>query len=187
MRTRSSLACGAPIIPSLGLCDALRIGPDVSGKWESYRDAVLLQNPTTPGTKNAIRTALNRLWLSPLVHVDPDIAYFSSKHNLLTPEQKGLLQDLAFICNFKATSDLPGWLSADEKKALRNFLEADPVITQSGGYTFQIDGRNVDFSPAMSMPNPAAGWDAIARVFIGWLGNQGWALKLLNEMSKCRT
>jgi alpha-galactosidase len=160
------LACGTAIIPSLGLCDAIRIGPDVSGKWESYRDAVLLQNPTTPGTKNAIRTTLNRLWLSPLVHIDPDVAYFNSKNNSLTPEQKGLLQDLALICNYKAASDLLGWLSADEKKALRNFLEVNPAITQSGGYTFQIDGRAVDFSPAMSLLNPAAGWDAIARVFI---------------------
>ena len=27
------LACGAPILPSLGLCDGLRIGPDVSPYW----------------------------------------------------------------------------------------------------------------------------------------------------------
>jgi alpha-galactosidase len=58
------LTCGAPIIPSLGLCDAIRVGPDVAGEWESYRDSTLLYNPTTPGTKNAIRTTVNRLWLS---------------------------------------------------------------------------------------------------------------------------
>ena len=57
------LTCGAPIIPSLGLCDAMRIGPDVAGNWENYRDATLLYNPTTPGVKNAIRTTVNRLWL----------------------------------------------------------------------------------------------------------------------------
>ena len=29
-------------------------------------------NTATPGTRNAIRTSLNRLWLQPLVHTDPD-------------------------------------------------------------------------------------------------------------------
>lgn len=29
------LTCGAPILPSLGLCDALRVGPDVGGEWEN--------------------------------------------------------------------------------------------------------------------------------------------------------
>ena len=27
------LACGAPVIPSLGLCDGIRIGPDVTNYW----------------------------------------------------------------------------------------------------------------------------------------------------------
>jgi hypothetical protein len=75
-------------------------------------------------------------------------------------------------------------LSIVEKKALRGFLEATPAITQSGQYTFQIDERIVDFSSVMTLPHPAAGWDAILRVFIGWFGNQGWVLKILNEMSK---
>lgn len=72
------LTCGAPILPSLGLCDAMRIGPDVASSWDTLLYSYLLYNQTTPGIKNAIRTTVNRLWLKPLLHVDPDVAFFIS-------------------------------------------------------------------------------------------------------------
>lgn len=178
------LACGAPIIPSLGLCDALRIGPDVASEWESHRDAVLLSNFSTPGTKNAIRTTLHRLWLNPLVHTDPDVAYFASKRNSLTPEQKTLLQNMALICNFKAASDLPEWLTEVERESLAAFLEAKSKVKRTGRYTFQIDKRSVDFSTVPPLSERARGLSAAQSALIGWLGNQKWALKLLAQMEK---
>jgi alpha-galactosidase len=178
------LTCGAPILPSLGLCDAIRIGPDVAGEWESYRDAKLLYNPATPGTKNAIRTTLNRLWLKPLVVTDPDVAYFRTRHNSLTTEQKRLLQDLALVCDFKATSDLPQWLRADERQELQNFLEIQPQVERRGRYAFTLDDRKVDFSPAMPLPDPPRRLNSLGSAFIGWLGNQPWALKLLDRLGK---
>ena len=173
------LACGAPILPSLGLCDALRIGPDVAGNWENYRDATLLYNLTTPGVKNAIRTAVNRLWLKPLVATDPDVAYFRSQYTSMTDEQKRLLQDLCQVCNYKATSILPQWLSADGRAEVRAFLESSPKTQRSGRYSFTLDGRTVDFSQAMSLPAHPRGLDALGNGFMGWLANRGWALKLL--------
>lgn len=176
------LACGAPIIPSLGLCDALRVGPDVAETWESQRDAALLYNPTIPGVKNAIRTVVNRLWLSPLVVPDPDVVYFRSQHNSLSQEHKRILADLALVCNFKATSDLPGWLRTDERTALRAFLEAEPQVTRLGPYTFSLDDRRVDFSPAMPLPTHPHGLRSLGSAFLGWLGNRPWALKLMNRL-----
>lgn len=178
------LACGAPILPSLGLCDAIRVGPDVAGVWESHRDATLLYNPTTPGTKNAIRTTANRTWLSSLIATDPDVAYFTSRKNTLTAEQKRLLQDLALVCNFKATSDLPHWLSADERQELRTFLEANPKVEQRSRHSYRVDGHSVNFGPAMPLPKPPHGLDALGSIFMGWLGNQGWALQLLDRLGK---
>jgi len=172
------LACGAPVLPSLGICDALRVGPDVSGEWETHRDAVLLYNPTIPGVKNAIRTTLHRLWLNPLIATDPDVAYFCSIRHTLTLEQKQLLQDLALICNFKATSDLPQWLTREDRASLRAFLEFQPEIAQTGSYTFKIGNRAVDFSPAIPMPAPPRGMDALARGLIAWLSNQPWVMRL---------
>jgi alpha-galactosidase len=178
------LACGAPILPSLGLCDALRIGPDVASEWENTRDAVLLYNPTIPGTKNAIRTLIHRKWLDPLVETDPDVAYFRSKECSLNEEQKSLLQDLALICNFKATSDLPQGLNSDERERLRSFLNAKPVIKQLSRYAFQIDDRIIDFSSAVPLPEKPRGYTAMKAGILGWLANHQWALKIDNYIQK---
>ncbi|MGD8406306.1 MAG: alpha-galactosidase [Anaerolineales bacterium] len=177
------LTCGAPILPSLGLCDALRVGPDVAEAWENQRDASLLYNPTIPGVRNAIRTTINRLWLSPLVATDPDVAYFRSQHSSLSQEHKRMLSDLALVCNFKATSDLPQWLNTDEREALRTFLEAEPHIEQVSRYIFHLDGREVDFSPAIPLPTPPRGLNSLGSALMGWLGNQRWVLTLMNRLN----
>jgi alpha-galactosidase len=178
------LTCGAPILPSLGLCDALRVGPDVAGEWEVRRDAVWLSNPTTPGTRNAIRTTLHQLWLSPLAQIDPDVAYFASRGNTLTDEQKRLLQDLALICGFKATSDLPQWLTEAECDALLAFLKDKRKAVRTGRYSFKLGKRAVDFSSCVSIPPAAAGFEALEARVTGWLGEQPWALRLLDRLGK---
>ena len=172
------LTCGTPIIPAIGLCDAIRIGPDVSYFWEAYRDAHLLYNPTIPGTRNAIRTALHRLWLKPLFHIDPDVAYFESKENQLSHDERILLQDLAQICEFKATSDLPQWLSKGEFKELCSFLDTKPIIKQTERYIFHIDGRKVDFTSAVSLPKVPKGLTALWGKCVGWLGDRYFILRL---------
>jgi alpha-galactosidase len=172
------LACGTPILPAIGVCDAIRIGPDVSYFWEKYRDAYLLYNPTIPGTKNAIRTVIHRLWLKPLFHIDPDVVYFESRENQLTQVQRTLLQDLAQICEFKATSDLPQWLSKDELEQLSSFLNAKPKIDQTGRYIFHIDDRTVDFSTATSLPRVPEGLIALWGRFVGWLGDRYFILRM---------
>lgn len=178
------LACGAPILPSLGLCDALRIGPDVAAFWESERDAHMLCNPTTPGTKNAIRTSVNRLWLAPLVHTDPDVAYFRDFNNALGPQQKALLQDLARVCNFKATSDQPQWWTADERESARAFLRQQPAVERTGRAAFTLDGRPVDFSTAMDVPLTRK--KSLATPFVLWGGEQLWILRYMDGKDKER-
>lgn len=178
------LACGTPILPSLGLCDALRLGPDVSGKWEDPRDATLLYNFTTPGTRNAIRTSVNRLWLQPLVAVDPDVAYFIEQENALSLEQKQLLQSLALLCNFKATSDLPQWMTSKEREAVREFLNSAPQVKRLSRAKFQIGDHAVDFSPALTLPPPPRGPAKLPAAFLGWLGNHSFALNMFHRMNE---
>jgi alpha-galactosidase len=178
------VACGAPIIASLGLCDALRVGPDASGDWEVRRDAVLLTNPTTPGARNALRTTLHQLWLAPLVQIDPDVAYFAKRGNSLNDEQKRLLQDLALICGYKSTSDLPQWLTPDECESLRQFLKDKHKAVQTGRYSFKLGKRLVDFSEYVGLPGKARGVESIQASLIGWLGEQPWALRWMDRMGK---
>jgi alpha-galactosidase len=178
------LTCGTPIIPSLGLCDAIRVGTDVAGVWEDPRDAILLYNPSTPGTRNAIRNTVNRLWLQSLVATDPDVAYFVETENTLSAEHKQLLQDLALVSNFKATSDLPQWMSPAEVGALRKFLNNAPKVTRLSRGKFQIDDRVVDFSSALELPAPPIGFTKLQAAFIGWLGSRPLALKILKRIEE---
>ena len=179
------LACGAPIIPSLGLCDALRIGPDASPHWESWRDAVLLHNPCTPGTRNAIRTSLHRLWLQPLARLDPDVAYFRTIDCRLTPEQKHLLQALALICNFRATSDLPQSLTPTERASLKQFLLSSPRVEQSGPRGFTIDGDRLDYESAVRLPETTPlGFESMLSALAGWAGNQRPILRMVDKLAK---
>jgi alpha-galactosidase len=141
------LACGAPIVPSLGVCDGLRVGPDVAPFWLNKPLTVWLDNPNDASAQNGVRTSIHRLWLSSIVNVDPDVSFVSSKHNTLKPHEKQWLQDLGILSGFKATSDLPHWLNASEKRRLREFLESVSTIQKRNRYEFQIDSRIVNFNP----------------------------------------
>jgi alpha-galactosidase len=141
------LACGAPIVASVGIADGLRISPDCAPFWQNEARARDRHDVSGPATKNALWTSLHRLWLRPLVHTDPDVVYFRSQGIQLTPEQRGWLQDLALITGFRGTSDPPGWLDASERAALAAFLEARPAVGQLDRYRFTVGDRVVDFAP----------------------------------------
>ncbi len=178
------LTCGAPILPSLGLCDGMRVGPDVANYWENPRDRDLLVNFAAPGTRNAIRTTLNRLWLQPLVHTDPDVVYFRSRQNALTQEQKTLLQDLAQAAGFKATSDVPAWLTEAERIVLREYLKTSPQVKKTGKYKHQIGEREVDFSPFIGMPPPPGFPRNVWGALIGRLANVPTLLKIFDAINR---
>ena len=171
------LVCGSPILPSLGLCDAIRVGPDVANMWDSRMYSYLLYNLTTPGVKNGIRTTLNRLWLKSLVHVDPDVAFFHECKSL-TAEQRQLFQDLTEICGFKATSDLPSSWTESERARVREWLTHQRESSRIDRTRFTVEGRSVDFSPAMDLPPRPSGFAVIERAVVSWFGEQLWALKL---------
>ena len=176
------LTCGTPILPALGMCDAIRIGPDVSHDWEIYRNETLLQNFTTPGTKNAIRTVVHRLWLKPLVHIDPDVEYFVTRENSLAESHKTQLQDLALICDFKATSDLPQWMTPQDRENVHAFLVAETDSKQISRYVYQLDDRIVDFSSAVELPHPPTGFAALWGAFLGWLGDWKFVLQIIKML-----
>ena len=85
------LGCGAPIGPSVGLVDAMRIGPDIAPHW---RPKVFgLSRPwrkktTYPAAINAIRNTLTRsayhrrLWWN-----DPDCVIVRERQNELKPHE----------------------------------------------------------------------------------------------------
>nr|WP_062330609.1 glycoside hydrolase family 36 protein [Herbidospora sakaeratensis] len=140
------LGSGGLLLPSLGLVDGMRSGPDVAPMWANYAT----DDPSDAMAYNAVVNSLHRLWHAPLLQVDPDVVYFRSRLNLLTDAQMAWLQDLAAICGFRAVSDPPSWLSPAELERLRAYLTDRPEIVQGGRYRFTVDGREVDFTGALS-------------------------------------
>lgn len=168
------LFCGAPILPSIGLCHALRIGPDVANFWESPRDAFFLHNPATPGARNAIRTCFHRLWLGDVLRIDPDVVYFAGQEHNLEKFQVELLLSLANHCGFKATSDLPHTLSQYEIGQLKLFMLDR---TTHGDTPFaEIIQRD---RTLLAMPPTPTRITNMIREFLGWLANQPIALRIL--------
>jgi alpha-galactosidase len=138
------LGSGAPVLPSLGVCDGIRIGPDVAPFWTNYAT----DDPSDATAENALVASIHRLWLRDLVDLDPDVVYFRSRQSLLTSWQRDLLADLAQVCGFRATSDPPGWLDAAERTALTDFLTCGKPAVQVARYRFDLGGREVDFTAA---------------------------------------
>lgn len=96
------LGCGAPMAPSVGLVDAMRVGPDVSFTWGPF-EADLSQ----PSTANAIRNTLlrwafhRRLWLN-----DGDCVMVRTK-------KQGTLLTNAEITTLATVVGLSGGLTID--------------------------------------------------------------------------
>ncbi|MEY2460971.1 MAG: alpha-galactosidase [Acidimicrobiaceae bacterium] len=84
------LGCGAPLGPTIGLVDGMRIGPDVAPWWELPDDQLFPPGyrATAPSTANALRATEarqfmhRRLWLN-----DPDCVMLRPSHTDLTPEE----------------------------------------------------------------------------------------------------
>jgi alpha-galactosidase len=85
---RFVLGCGAPIGPSVGLVNGIRIGPDVAPSWHPEARLGGRVSLSLPATANALRSAItrfwmhNRLWLS-----DPDCLLLRDSDTALTPDE----------------------------------------------------------------------------------------------------
>ena len=141
------LACGAPVIASIGVFDGIRIGPDVAEVWHDPDQ--------TAGARNAVETSANRLWLRGVLDLDPDVCFFRSRQLALGEGARSLLRDLARITGFRGVSDPPAWLTPLERARLASFLEeSQPVVARRGRASWVIDGREVDLSAGFAVTEP---------------------------------
>ena len=84
------LGCGAPLGPTVGTVDGMRIGPDVAPWWHLPEDQlhVVGHEQAAPATVNAWRNTLSRsfmhrrLWLN-----DPDCLMLRTEHTQLDADQ----------------------------------------------------------------------------------------------------
>lgn len=65
------LGCGAPLLPSIGLVDAMRVGPDIAASWEPASGDG--SSWSAPCQRNASRNVISRAWQHGRLWVnDPD-------------------------------------------------------------------------------------------------------------------
>ncbi|MFC4543223.1 TIM-barrel domain-containing protein [Halosolutus amylolyticus] len=78
------LGCGAPLAPSVGRFDAMRIGPDTDPVWETEGEAA-----SQPALKNAVRNTLTRQFLHRRWWVnDPDCQLVRETSDLTDAERE---------------------------------------------------------------------------------------------------
>jgi alpha-galactosidase len=145
------LGCGAPLMPSVGLVDAMRVGPDTAPLWDDWTRSTYTKDTTGPSCRNAIKTVNSRWYQTPWYRIDADIVFFRSRQNLLQPHERRALEHLVDIGGgLRATSDPLRILEPSELEALRAFLERhtqpqsprdlysspDPLPTQFQTVTF---------------------------------------------------
>lgn len=138
------LGCGVPMLPSVGVFDGARVGPDVAPFWANAERS---GDPSGVGAHNALLTSLSRAWMKPLFEVDPDVVFLRSARNLLGPAEREVLRDASRAVGFRSTSDPVAWLTDAERAELRAYLADDPAVAQVGRYAFRLGDRIVDFAP----------------------------------------
>ena len=90
------------------------------------------------------------------------------------------MQDLAQIADFKATSDVPAWLTESERAALGVFLEIRPGIRKTGRNIYELDGRVADFSGQIGLPALPGPFTNLMGALVGGLANVPFLMKIFN-------
>jgi alpha-galactosidase len=74
---RFILGCGAPFLPSVGLVDGMRIGPDVAPFWRDDNDIC----GSEPGLENAIRSTMVHGWMHPHLWINDSDCLIVREHD----------------------------------------------------------------------------------------------------------
>jgi len=145
------LGCGAPQCQSVGLVDAMRVGPDTAPFWADPDDAA-----SEPAHENAVRNVLNRQfthrrwWLT-----DPDCQLVRATTDLSPAERETFATLVALSGGTNVFSDAVAEISPAGRELLERSLP--PV---SGG---TVDGLgSAEFPDSITCRRPADGGRAVA-------------------------
>ncbi len=85
------VGCGAPLGPSIGLVDAMRIGPDTAPRWRPHLtglDGLFRGDPSLPSLRNSLRNVITRAWMHGRWWVnDPDNLMVRRQQTRLTDDE----------------------------------------------------------------------------------------------------
>lgn len=85
------VGCGAPLGPSIGLVDAMRIGPDTAPTWEPVLAGVrrpFRNEDSLPALRNSLRNGMTRAWMHGRWWInDPDALMLRESQTELTADE----------------------------------------------------------------------------------------------------
>lgn len=157
------LACGAPLGSVLGLVEANRIGPDVSGDWTpKYFGTTFFfdKERSMPSARNSIQNILTRAemhgrwWIN-----DPDCLLVRSSTNLKLAEVQSLASVIAITGGSLLISDDLPTLKPDRRRIAEVML---PVI---GKRAFVMDwlDTTTPHNLRLDLDNTTGEWQLLAR------------------------
>lgn len=157
------LGCGAPFGPMLGLVEAMRIGPDVSGDWTPHFSGIgsfFKNEPSMPCARNSIRNILNRAnlhkhwWIN-----DPDCLLIRPNTHLSIDEVQTLATSIGMTGGSLLLSDDLPRLPADRLRIAEVLL---PII---GERACVIDWFDAEMPVLLRLDllNETGGWHLVAR------------------------
>ncbi|HEX8968107.1 MAG TPA: glycoside hydrolase family 36 protein, partial [Chloroflexota bacterium] len=151
---RFILGCGAPLIPSIGLVDGMRIGSDVAAYWGAEGNA------DGPSLRNATRATLARLWLHGRWWAnDPDCVIVRTSDTDLSPaEVQAWASVVALSGGMLFVGDDVSRLNAVELHTVGRLLPPSGVAAQATGPLFNFLPERLH----LRIERPWGTWDIIA-------------------------
>ncbi|GGJ32290.1 glycoside hydrolase family 36 protein [Deinococcus roseus] len=121
------LGCGAPLAQSVGLVDAMRIGPDVAPVWDDGSRRRWVKDGSHPSLKGTLQTCLSRFYQYHWYMPDPDVMIARQKLSLLSDMEREALLRLLQVCGgLLASSDPLMLLEKQDLDVLRTSLDFQP-------------------------------------------------------------
>lgn len=114
---RYLLGCGAPLLPSVGLVDGMRISPDVKESWRDPKIAWLTRGASHPAVEQMLPSCMTRAFLHGALWAnDPDCLLVRTEASRLTlPEVQTLLTVLSLTGGLLVLSDDVAALPPDRR------------------------------------------------------------------------
>ncbi len=160
------VGCGAPLGPSLGLFDAMRIGEDVADTWEPHFNRikpVFREEKFIPSTRNALNNIITRAplhkhwWIN-----DPDCLLVRSETKLSLPEVQMLATVIGMTGGSLLLSDDLQLLAEDRIRIAEALL---PVIGERAEVVDWLD-ENQPAHLRLDLRGAVGSWYLLA--YLNW-------------------
>lgn len=154
------LGCGAPLLPSVGLFEAMRIGADVAPFWEGPENR-LVGFPFGTGTKNALHNAIFRSYMHRKLWVnDPDCVLLRDRKTRLSETQVRTFATMTSLTGGALLlSDNLDYVPAARRAWLRKLLP----VAKEGVVLSEVRPDVFVLKQALAFPNKGELWLVIER------------------------